>query len=275
VLDLHSGKLLHTVAGIGIPHAVLYRRGVNRLFVTDGGQGGVHVYNATTYAQEAFIKLKLDSDSIAYDPATHRLYVVNGGGDAHETHSMVSVIDTDRDVKIADIRLPGRTVEQLTIDPGSDRLYAANPSEGEVDVIDRKTNAITARWKVRLGRGGSAVALDRATHRLYVGCRSGVIVVFDTRTGKELRTLAIAGGIDDLIFNPATGKLYAPCGAGSLIEYQIVNASQERKVATVATAPGAKNLVFDAASGRLYTVEPPAKGRAGRVLVYRTSGAGN
>jgi hypothetical protein len=125
-----------------------------------------------------------------------------------------------------------------------------------------------------MGRGGSAVALDPVTHRLFVGCRSGVIVVLDARTGKELRALPIAAGIDDLIFNPQTKKLYAPCGSGWLIEYQEVNANQDRKVATVASAPGAKNLAFDAASGRLYTVAPPAKGRAGRVLVYQTSGNG-
>ena len=270
VLDSRSGRLLHTIAGIGIPHAVLYRRGVNRLFVTDGGAGGVRVYNGTTYAPETFIPLKRDSDSITYDPATHRLYVVNGGGDAHETFSMVSVIDTDRDVKLADIRLPGRTVEQLTLDPTDNRLYAANPSEGEVDVINRRTNRLEARWKVTLGRGGSAVAYDPATHRLFVGCRSGVIVVFDTRSGKELRTLPIAAGIDDLIFNPATKKLYAPCGAGHLIEYRETGPNRYRQLADVATAPGAKNLVFDAAAGRLYTVVPPAQGRPGRVLVFRT-----
>lgn len=271
VLDLHTGKLLHTITGIGIPHAVLDRRGNNRLFVTDGGAGEVRVYNATTYAPEGVIPLKLDSDSIAFDPATHRLYVVNGGGDAHETYSMVSVIDTDRDAKVADIRLPGSTVEQLTFDPGSDRLYAANPSEGEVDVINRKTATVEAHWKITLGKGGSAIALDPATHRLFVGCRSGVIVVLDTRTGRQLQALKIGGGIDDLIFNPSTRRIYAPCGAGALIVYQEQSADRYREIASVATAPGAKNLVLEAGSGRLYTVAPPRGAQPGRVLVYQSA----
>src|ERR1035441_5467880 len=41
VLDLQSGKVLHTIPGFGNPHAVLYREDRNRLFVTDGGIGAL------------------------------------------------------------------------------------------------------------------------------------------------------------------------------------------------------------------------------------------
>ena len=39
VFDLKTGKLIHTIGGIGKPHAVLYREDLNRIFVTDGDAG--------------------------------------------------------------------------------------------------------------------------------------------------------------------------------------------------------------------------------------------
>ena len=40
VFDLKSRKLIHTISGIEIPHHLLYREDLNRLYVTDGGGGG-------------------------------------------------------------------------------------------------------------------------------------------------------------------------------------------------------------------------------------------
>jgi hypothetical protein len=38
-------------------------------------------------------KLLEDADSIGYDPKTKYLYIDNGGGDVHQTYSMLSVVD--------------------------------------------------------------------------------------------------------------------------------------------------------------------------------------
>ncbi|MGH9414218.1 MAG: YncE family protein [Terriglobales bacterium] len=269
VFNSRNGRYEKAITGIGIPHDELYRPRIARLFVTDGGAGEVRVYNGHTLAQVGTVRLKVDSDSTTYNPRTQRLYVVNGGGDAHLSYSDVSVIDTNRDVKVADIQLPGDTVEQLTFDLAAHRLYAANPPAGEVDVISMDSNKLLARWKVTLGKGGSAIAVDPATHRLFLGCRSGVIVICNTQTGKELQTLKIARGIDDLIFNPATLEMFAPCSSGTLFVYREDAPDRYSQVAAVATARGAKNIAFDAGSGQLYTTVPPGPGRPGRVFVYQ------
>jgi WD40 repeat protein len=47
--------------------------------------------------------------------------------------------------------------------------------------------------------------------------RSGDISVFDTGTGKELSSLPIGKGVDDLAFDSASKRLYAPCGSDGLI----------------------------------------------------------
>src|ERR1700733_15043911 len=39
VIDLNTGKLTYQISGIARPHAVLYREDLNRIYVTDGGDG--------------------------------------------------------------------------------------------------------------------------------------------------------------------------------------------------------------------------------------------
>ena len=116
------------------------------------------------------------------------------------------------------------------------------------------------------------MALDPATHRLFIGRRSGDIVVLDSRTGKELQTLKIGERIDDLIFEPELKSIYASCGAGdgSTVVYQELAPDRYRLLGDVATAPGAKNEVLVRQLERCFTVAPPTKNPRGAVYVYQT-----
>ena len=272
ILDLRTGKYLGNIPNIQIPHAIFVRPDQNRLYITDGGAGGVRVYDATTYHQIAFIPLKKDTDSIAWDPQTKYLYVVNGGGDANETFSMYSVIDTNSDKKLADIRVDGDTLEASVVDPSSSRIFVNNPAKNSIDVIDRNTRKVIAVWPITMATKNVAMALDPATHRLFIGCRSGEIVVVDSRNGKELQTLTIGKDIDDLVFDAASKRIYASCGdgAGSTAVYEDLGMDHYTLLGDVATAPGAKNEVLVPQLKRYYTIAPPAKNPSGAVYVYQT-----
>jgi hypothetical protein len=69
VFDLKTGKPIHTIGGIGRPHAVLYREDLNRIYITDGNAGDVKIFDGTTYNLLSSVKLLEDSDSIGYDTA--------------------------------------------------------------------------------------------------------------------------------------------------------------------------------------------------------------
>jgi len=85
VYGLTDGKLIHTIGNFSRPHAVLIRDDISRIYVTDGGTGDLKIFDGKSYALLNTVKLKLDADSIGYDPQTHLLYIDNGGGDAKET----------------------------------------------------------------------------------------------------------------------------------------------------------------------------------------------
>lgn len=269
IFDLKSGKYLRSIEGIEIPHAIFVRDDRNRIYVTDGGAGALKVYDGATYALLKTIPLKLDADSIGYDAATHLLYIDNGGGDAHEAFSMLSVVDTTRDVKVADIKIDGDTLEAMALEKSNDKLYVNNPAKNQVDVLDRKERSMIANWPVTLGKRNVAMALDEAGHRLFVASRSGNISVFDTATGKETTSMPIGKGVDDLAFDPAGKRLYAPCGGDGLIYVYEQSAKDKYTLAgKVPSGPGGKNALLDKPLERYFVIVPPRGTTAGAVYAY-------
>lgn len=270
VFDLKTGKVIQSIE-IGHPHAVLYRADLDRIYITDEDKGELGVYDGKTYKLLQAVTLKVDADSIGYDSATHYLYVDNGGDNAHEDFTMLSVVDTNSDQKLADIKVNGDTLEAMALEKSGGKLYLNNPAKNEVEVIDRKTHSIITRWPVTLGKGNSTMALDEAAHRLFVGCRSGQIVVFDTQSGKELQALPVGMGVDDLMFDPASKRIYATCGRANRIDvYRESDPDHFQLLASVPSGPGGKTGLFVPELKRLYVPVAPDGSAPAQVFVYES-----
>ncbi|HEV2176452.1 MAG TPA: hypothetical protein VGW33_04515 [Terriglobia bacterium] len=267
VFDLRTGKLIHTITGIGRPHAILYRPGLDRLYVTDGDDGAVKIFNATTYHPEGSVKLLVDTDSIGYDPATHYLYIDNGGGDAHQTYSMLSVVDTTAATKLADIKIDGDTLEAMALEPSNAKLYVNNKAKNQVDVIDRATRKLVASWPVTKAKTNVAMAFDEAHHRLFVGCRSGAIVVFNTETGKELDSLPIVKGVDDMVYDAASHRIYAS-GDGAVDVYEETDPDHYKMLGKVTTGQGAKTSRLVPELHRFFVAVPQHGSAPAEILEY-------
>src|SRR3979411_2348162 len=90
IFDLSKGAMTHAIEGIEEPRAVLYRPDLGRLFASDG-RGACGLFDSKTYQPIRPLKLLVDADPIAYDPATQRLFVVNGGEKAKHPYSTITV----------------------------------------------------------------------------------------------------------------------------------------------------------------------------------------
>jgi len=270
VFDLNSGQLIHTITGIGIPHAVLYRQDLGRLYITDGGAGALRIYDSKTYDLEKSVKLLVDADSIAYDPATQYLYVVSGGGDANQTFSTLSVIDTTSGNKLADIKIDGDTLEAMAVERSSDRLYVNNRAKNQIAIVDREKRTLTTSWPVTKGKVNVAMAFDEPSHRLFVGCRSGQIVVFDTESGKEIAALPINTGVDDMVFDAASKRIYATSGggSGSVEVYKQDDPDHYALLGKVNTSPAAKTGRLVPELSKFFVAAPAQGSTPAEVLVY-------
>jgi outer membrane protein assembly factor BamB len=217
------------------------------------------------------VKLLLDADSVGYDPATKYLYVDNGGGDAHQTYSMISIVDTTEGKKVGDIKVDGETIEAMALETSSLKLYVNNKTKNQVEVVDREKRAVIGTWPITQGKVNVAIALDEANHRLFVACRSGQIVVLDTQTGKELQALPIAQGVDDLAFDPASKRIYAACGAGegSVDVYEERDPDHYESIGKIPSGPVGKTARLVPELKRYFVAVPQHGSSDAEILVYQ------
>jgi DNA-binding beta-propeller fold protein YncE len=271
VFDLQTRKLIHTIEGVEIPHTLLYRQDLNRLYVTDGGPGELKIFDGKTYELINSVKLQVDADPFVFDPVTKYLYVVSGGRDAKLSYSTMSIIDTTSGEKLDEMKIDGNALDAMVIEASSPKLYLDNVGKNQVDVIDRKSRTLMASWPITLAeRGCVTITLDEAHHRLFVGCRSGQLVVFDTQAGKELQVLPINQGIDDLVYDPASKRLYAACpaGAGSVDIFEQTDADHYKPIAQVPTGPGARNGRLEPELKRYFSAVPQHESTNAKVLEF-------
>src|ERR1700694_1358251 len=267
VFDLKTGKLIHTMSGIERPHAVLYREDLNRLYVTDGEAGDVKIFDSTTYRLLSSVKLLEDADSIGYDPATKYLYIDNGGGDVHQTYSMLSVIDTTAAEKLADLKIDGETLEAMALEKSTPKMYVNNRARNQISVVDREKRELVASWPVTQCKPNVAMALDEANHRLFVACRSGMISVLDTQTGKEVTSFPITKGVDDITYDPTSKRIYAACD-GNVDVYEQSGPDQYKRVAQVPTGPLARTARLVPELNRYFVAVPQHGTDSAKILVF-------
>src|SRR5213080_3257616 len=267
VFDLKTGKLVHKIDGIGKPHAVLYREDLNRIYVTDGDAGDLKIFDGKSYRLLSSVKLLEDADSIGYDAATKYLYIDNGGGDVHQTYSMLSVVDTTAGKKLADIKIDGDTLEAMALEKLSPKIYINNKAKNQVDVVDRDKRELIASWPVTKCKTNVAMGFDEADHRLFVACRSGQISVLDTQTGKEVTTLPITKGVDDATYDAASKRIYA-VGDGSVDVYHQTDPDNYKLLGTIPTGPLGKTARLVPDLNRYFVAVPQHETTSAEILVF-------
>src|SRR6266852_2675124 len=67
VVDLKSGRRVHTITDLAEPQGVFYDASTNRLFVACGLDGVTKIFDATTFEILATVKFPDDADNIRYD----------------------------------------------------------------------------------------------------------------------------------------------------------------------------------------------------------------
>jgi DNA-binding beta-propeller fold protein YncE len=137
IIDLKVGKRAQTIRQLKEPQGVLYVPEANRLYVANGNDGTVRVFDASSYAPVKTLDYGDDADNLRYDPAHKRIYVGYGSGRLGE-------IDGDGN-KIADIKLDAHP-ESFQLEKNSLRIYVNLPKSRKVAVVDREKHTILATW---------------------------------------------------------------------------------------------------------------------------------
>ena len=112
--------------------------------------------------------------------------MVNGGREANTPYSLISVIDTNNQKKLRDIKIPNNHVEAITLEKSGPRMFINITGKNAVGVMDRNKSALSATWPLPAGdKANVAMAFDEADHRLFVVTREpGKLIVLNSDTGK-------------------------------------------------------------------------------------------
>ena len=269
VFDTSANKLIHTISDLKAPHAVLYRKEFNKLFVVDGDESAVKIYDAQSYQPAGKVELAADADSMAYDPTTKYMYVVNGGRGEKKPFSFISVIDLAASKKVRDIKINSDRVEAVILEKSGPRLFCNITGANSVGVMDRTQSALQAEWKLPAGvQQNVSLALDEKHHRLFVVTRKpGRLVVLDSDSGKLIANLPAVGMVDDMAYDPDHQRIYL---AGDQF-VDVFNQKDADHYALLGRVPGgfrAKTGILVPELKRYYLAVPRHGNSAAKVNVY-------
>jgi DNA-binding beta-propeller fold protein YncE len=259
VVDEDQGTLLGEVTGIQGAHGTALAEGTAHGFATSGNDKSVVMFDLKTFKTLGRIPAAEDADAIIYDRASNRVFTFNG--DAHSS----TVIEPEAGKLITNIPLGGKP--EYGASAGDGKVYANLTDTSEVVEIDAKAATVSRRWPTAPCKQPVAMAIDTAHHRLFSGCRSGVMAMSDYQAGKVVATVPIGAGVDGVAFDPASANAFASNADGTLTVIHQDAPDQYHVVENVQTAQGARNMGLDPTNHRLFLVSAkfgPAAGTRGR-----------
>jgi DNA-binding beta-propeller fold protein YncE len=190
-------------------------------------QGGILLVDPDSLSMTGAIAGVPESSYVAVDEVANRIY-------ASDTRAArIHVIDGTTNQVLGQIALDPRSIfpGELVVNPGANRLYMTyrsgpcvlpgGPCFYPLVVIDLATNSVAAQLDP-LGSPFSAMALDRAHGRLYVGeSNARALWVLDLASetfSAQAVPVPGTGSIRDLAFNSSSNRLYMTRVPGGTLE---------------------------------------------------------
>jgi DNA-binding beta-propeller fold protein YncE len=169
VFDLRSNKVIYSIRGLREPQGVTFAPKPNHIFVANGDDGTVRMFDGSTYKLLKTVQLASDADDTRYDPTTNQDFVGYGNG----AKAGIATLDGSTGDLVATIKLPGHP-ESFQLEETGQKTYVNVPSaDNIVDVLDRSTRKIIATWKLGGARDNLPMALAYADRGAGAGHRFG------------------------------------------------------------------------------------------------------
>jgi len=244
VLDVDSGEVVGKVAPTPGVHGIAIANDVGRGFVSNGQSDSVTIFDLKTLKSLSEVPAGKKPDGIIFDPATSRVFAFNGGSNS------ATAIDAASGKVAGTINLGGGP--EFAAADGNGFVYDNLEDESQVVKIDSRNLKVVDRWPTAPCSSPSSMAIDREHRRLFVGCRSKVMAVFNLDTGKVITTLPIGDHVDASAFDPATSLILNSNGEGTISIFHEDSPDQYSAVETVKTLPRAKTMALDPKTHQLF-----------------------
>jgi len=249
VIDADDGSVVGNITGLKQDHGVAIAQEFGRGFVSDGGAGKVVIFDLKTLKQTGEAKADKDADCVIYDPASKRIFVMNG--DPHSS----TVIDAKTGNVVKTIDLGGSP--EFAVSDGKGIVYVNLEDKNELLAIDSQKLTIKSRWPVAPAGGPTALALDREHRRLFsAGREPQMLVVMDADNGHVIQSFPISAGVDAAAYEPETGLIFASTREGKIHVFHEDSPDRFSEVEAINTEFGAKTMGLDTKTHHLFVDTP-------------------
>jgi DNA-binding beta-propeller fold protein YncE len=264
VVDTFAGRDIYSITGAAAPQGVVFVSELNQLFVANGTDGKLRVYDGETFKLLRTIDIGEDADNVRYDPAERRVYVAYGG----DEEGGIAVIEAASGKRLEDAAKLDAHPESFQIATSRPVIYANIAPKAKVVVIDRNTHKITD-WPLKTGKANYPMALDEADHRLFVVTRKPAqVAVLDTDSGSMVASVPCVNDADDIYYDAGRKRIYVPGGEGFISVIQQADADHYQVLAKVPTTIGARTGLWYQKRDRFYLAVPASSKEGAALWVY-------
>ena len=161
----------------------------------------------------------------------------------------------------------------MAVEKKGPRLFANNRDKNLIDIFDREKLTKISTWPVTACKKNTVMAFDESSHRAFLACHEGHLVIPDLNTGEEVQTLPIGQGADDIDFDAASKRIYVASGGGkgSVDVYQETTADRYQSLGRFTSAPGAATGRLITALNEYVVLTPARENKRAEVLVFQVS----
>ena len=264
VVDTFAGRDIHSIPGAANPQGVVFAGDLDKLFVANGADGKLRVYDGESFTILNTIDIGEDPDNIRYDPAEKRVYVAYGGDDV----CGIAVIDATTGKRLDDAAKLDAHPESFQVASSTPVIYANIASKAKVAKIDRTTHKVTD-WPLKNTKANYPMALDEADHRLFIVTRKPAqLIVLDTGTGSLIASVPCVADSDDVYYDTGRKRIYVLGGEGYVSVIQQVDADHFQPLAKIPTIVGARTGLCYEKRDRLYLAVPASSKQGAALWVY-------
>jgi DNA-binding beta-propeller fold protein YncE len=259
IVDVGQAKVLQVLGGLKEPQGVGYLPSTDTLYVANGGDGSLLLFQGPNYTASGRIDLGSDADNVRVDQSRQHVVVGYGNG-------ALAVIDDAKRNKIAEIRLPAHP-EGFQLDPSTGRAFVNLPNARGIAAVDLSSGKVIAIWPVGRASANFPMALNsESNHVLAVFRNPPKLGVFDNRDGSIVRMIDACGDADDLFLDAKRHRVYVSCGAGVI---DIFDARSYERLSRIPTVSGARTSLLVPELDRLFLAVRAAGSSPAAIWVLR------
>jgi DNA-binding beta-propeller fold protein YncE len=259
IVDIDQAKVLQVLSGLKEPQGVGYLPSTDTLYVANGGDGSLRLFQGPDYAPNDRIDLGSDADNVRVDQSSQRVVVGHGSG-------ALTVIDGAKRSKLGEVRLPAHP-EGFQLDPSTGRALVNLPNARGIAAVDLSSGKVVAIWPVGGVSANFPMALDsESNHVLAVFRNPPKLGVFDKSNGSIVRMVEACGDADDVFVDAKRHRVYVSCGAGVI---DVFDARSYERLARIPTVSGARTSLFVPELDRLFLAVRAAGSNPAGIWVFR------